>query len=189
MPLARGGVIVRAMPSRRRVVTLLLASSLWACSSVQRPDGGKGLLPAGSQAPDVSGEDQRGQTIRLRDLRGKPVVVYFYPKDGTPGCTKEACAFRDVWSRYDEAGVAVLGVSADDRASHAEFAAEHKLTFPLVADPDGVWTGAFGVSSTLGMASRVTFLIDRDGAVAKVYPDVDPGVHAIEVLADAEKLR
>ncbi|RYE87040.1 MAG: peroxiredoxin, partial [Myxococcales bacterium] len=111
-------------------------------------------------------------------------VVYFYPKDGTPGCTKEACAFRDVWGKYQAAGVRVLGVSEDDQASHKKFADEHRLPFSLVAD-DGSWARAFGVSTTLGMPSRVTFLIDAGGKVARVYPDVDPGVHAERVLGDA----
>jgi peroxiredoxin Q/BCP len=158
------------------------------CGAVARPDGGEGLLPVGSTVPDLSAVDQDGKQRRITAERGHPLIVFFYPKDGTPGCTKEACAFRDAWDKFKQAGVGVFGVSTDDASSHAEFAKEHKLTFPLLADPDGVWTKAFGVSTTLGMASRVSFLIDPSGKVAKVYPDVDPGVHADEVLKDAAAL-
>lgn len=165
------------------------ASALFACGAVQRPDGGSGLLPEGAMAPAVSGVDQNGATRSLAAERGHPVVVYFYPKDGTPGCTTEACAFRDAWATYREAGVQVFGVSSDDRESHAEFAKEHGLPFPLVADDSGAWATAFGVPSMLGLTKRVTFLVDARGRVAKVYPDVDPGVHAARVLEDAKKLR
>jgi peroxiredoxin Q/BCP len=177
-----------------RSIVLLGSAGLFAaaaplgCGAVSRPDGGEGHLPVGSAAPDLAAVDQDGKERRLTAERGHPVVVYFYPKDGTPGCTKEACAFRDAWDKYKQAGVQVFGVSTDDAKSHAEFAKEHKITFPLLADPDGVWTKAFGVSTTLGMASRVSFLIDASGKVAKVYPDVDPGVHADEVLKDAAAL-
>ncbi len=164
------------------------ASLALGCGATARPDGGKGPLPVGSPSPDVSGVDQTGAAVSLRALRGKPVVVYFYPKDATPGCTREACAFRDAWDRYQKAGVQVLGVSTDDAESHATFAAEHKLPFPLVADTDQAWVRGFGVPTTLGIASRVTFLLGRDGAVARVYDSVDPGVHADQVLADAAGL-
>lgn len=144
------------------------------------------LLPVGSAAPSaLSAFDQNGTLHRLADCKGSVTVVYFYPKDATPGCTKEACAFRDVWDRYRAAGIKLFGVSADTQDSKAKFAAEHRLTFPLLADPDHKWIDAFHVPTTLGMASRVTFLLDRNLNVAKVYPDVDPGVHAGIVLADA----
>ena len=115
-------------------------------------------------------------------------MVYFYPKDGTPGCTTEACAFRDVWQRFQDAGVRLFGISTDSTASHQSFTGEHQLPFPLIADPGETWGKAFGVSTTLGMYERVSFLIGPNGKIAKVYPDVDPGVHATEVLADATKL-
>lgn len=163
-------------------------ATLTGCAATARPDGGQGLLTVGAAAPDLSAKDQSGTTRKLSDERGHAVVVYFYPKDGTPGCTKEACAFRDAWDRFKAAGVQVLGVSTDSSESHAEFAKEQKLPFPLLADPDKAWVTAFGVSTRLGMASRVSFLIDASGKVAKVYPDVDPGVHADEVLKDAAAL-
>ena len=160
-----------------------------ACGAPQRPDGGRGLLPVGSPAPEVSAPDQDGRLHRLRDDRGQVVVVYFYPKDSTPGCTREACAFRDAWDRLSRGGVVVFGVSTDDQASHARFAREHRLPFPLLADTDRTWVTAFGVPVRLGMASRVSFLFDKEGRVAKVYPDVDPAVHASRILADAATLR
>jgi len=170
--------------------SLLVASalSLVACGASQRPDGGEGLLPVGSATPDLSATDQNGKAHKLVEERGHPVIVYFYPKDGTPGCTKEACAFRDTWNRFTDAGVQVFGVSADDQKSHEEFAKEQKLPFPILADPEKKWITAFGVSTRLGMASRVSFLVDKDGKVAKVYPDVDPAFHADAVLKDAAAL-
>ena len=163
--------------------------SVLGCGAAARPDGGRGLLPAGSPAPDVSGPDQDGRGHRLLDEHGRLVVVYFYPRDATPGCTREACAFRDAWDRFRQAGIVVFGVSTQDEASHARFAREHRLPFPLIADPGLRWVAAFGVPVRLGMAARVSFLIDRAGRVAKVYPDVDPGVHASQILADAGAMR
>lgn len=163
-----------------------LALAVVGCGATRRPDGGEGLLPIGSDAPALSAVDQNGKEHRLADEKGRPVVVYFYPKDGTPGCTAEACAFRDAWDKFTTANVQVFGVSTDDAKSHEEFAKEQKLPFPILADPDEKWLRAFGVPSRLGMASRVSFLIDAKGKVAKVYPNVDPGIHADEVLKDAE---
>jgi thioredoxin-dependent peroxiredoxin len=165
--------------------SVLLAASLFACGATRRPDGGEGMLAAGTDAPNLSAVDQNGKQHQLSAERGHPVIVYFYPKDGTPGCTKEACAFRDAWNKFKDANVQVFGVSEDDAKSHEEFSKEQKLPFPILADPNGEWLRAFGVPSRLGMASRVSFLIDKSGKIAKVYPDVDPGVHADEVLKDA----
>lgn len=170
---------------------MLLAPALAvapACGPTQRPDGGQGLLPEGSPVPDLSATDHRGQAISLRALEGKRVLVYFYPKDGTPGCTREACVLRDRWDRFEDAEVVVLGVSGDDAESHRQFAQEHALLFSLVADPELVWATAFGVGSLGGMTQRVSFLIGRDGKVAKVYEGVDPGVHGDDVLRDAATL-
>lgn len=161
-----------------------------ACVRAVRPDGGTGLLPVGAIAPDVTGTTNDGKAVHLSGVRGHAAVVYFYPKDETPGCTKEACAFRDAFTKYDALQVAIFGVSRDSEKSHAEFRTKHKLPFPLVADEEGDVARAYGVSSTLGMASRVTFLVGSDGRVLRVWPDVDPGVHADQVLAavhDAEK--
>jgi peroxiredoxin Q/BCP len=110
------------------------------------------------------------------------VVLYFYPRDATPGCTREACAFRDAWSRFEAANAVVVGVSTDDSESHAEFASEHELPFPLLADTDERIADAYGVAVRLGFAQRMTFLIDPQGRVRHVFESVDPGVHADEVL-------
>lgn len=167
--------------------TVAAALALGGCGASSRTDGG-GLLPAGQAAPDLAAPDQSGKTRRIAEERGHALVVFFYPKDGTPGCTKEACAFRDAWDRYQQAGVQVFGVSADDQKSHETFAREQKLPFPIVADPTHAWSSAFGVGTRLGMNARVTFLIDPSGLVAKVYPSVDPGLHADQVLKDAAAL-
>jgi thioredoxin-dependent peroxiredoxin len=145
-------------------------------------------LAVGAPAPALQAVAHDGTQIDLTSLQGKPTLVYFYPKDDTPGCTKEACAFRDVWTRYEAAGVRIVGVSSDSNESHREFAKEHQLPFPLIADEEHAWANAFGVDTTLGMTSRDSFLIGKDGKVAKVYRGVDPGVHADEVLADAKAL-
>lgn len=165
------------------VLGLALATG---CATTQRTDGGEGLLPAGSQAPQLSSVDQNGQEVRVPG--DGAALVFFYPRDGTPGCTREACAFRDAWQRYVDAGLRVIGVSADSADSHRKFAKEHGLSFPLVADENDTWSKAFGVGKIMGMDKRVSFLIAADGSIKKTYGDVDPGVHANEVLADAKKL-
>jgi peroxiredoxin Q/BCP len=147
-----------------------------------------GVIQVGSAAPDLAGTDQTGVTRRIADERGHPLIVYFYPKDGTPGCTKEACAFRDTWDRFRAAGVQIYGVSSDDQKSHEQFAKEQHLPFPIVADPSHAWSDAFHVKTRLGMDARVSFLIDGSGKVAKAYPNVDPALHADEVLKDAAAL-
>ncbi|MDX2021004.1 MAG: peroxiredoxin [Deltaproteobacteria bacterium] len=163
---------------------LLLCAA--GCGPVQRPDGGSGLLAVGSAAPGLVANDHLDRPVDLR--AAKISVVYFYPRDGTPGCTKEACAFRDVWQRYESAHVRVIGVSTNAAQEHREFAITHKLSFSLIADSQGVWSKAFGVPRLFGMTKRVSFLLDAHGSVAKVYSDVDPGVHANQVLRDVAAL-
>jgi thioredoxin-dependent peroxiredoxin len=158
--------------------------ALAACGSVQRPDGGKGMLPVGAATPNVKGVDQKGVVHQLADERGHWAVVYFYPHDATPGCTKEACAFRDVWAKYTARGVSVLGVSSQDQGSHESFAKDNAIPFPIIADTDHTWASGFGVSSGIFGYSRVSFLVKPDGTIAKRYDDVDPGVHATQVLSD-----
>jgi thioredoxin-dependent peroxiredoxin len=149
----------------------------------------KELLGVGAAAPDVSGKDATGATVRLSERRGRPAIVYFYPKNDTPGCTKEACAFRDTFDKFKQHGVTIFGVSRDDESSHAAFREKYSLPFPLVADPSGSVQSSYGVPTRFpGMASRVTFLVAADGRIAKVWPDVDPAVHADEVLAAIAKL-
>jgi peroxiredoxin Q/BCP len=164
---------------------VVAAVGLSACGPVKRPDGGTGLLPVGSPAPDVEGHDSTGKAIRLSEVRGHAAVVYFYPKDGTPGCTHEACAFRDAFQRYQARGIVIFGVSRDSDESHKDFLAHQSLPFPLVSDTDGSVDRAYGVPNVLEMSKRVTFLVGPDGRVSRVWPDVDPAVHAEEVLTAA----
>jgi len=149
---------------------------------------GSTLVQAHQPAPAFRAPDQDGRERTLEEFRGHTLVLYFYPRDGTPGCTTEACAFRDAWDRLEEAGLTVVGVSVDSVESHRQFADEHELQFPLLADTDQRIREAYGVPSRLGMASRVTFLIDGSGYVRRVFPDVDPAVHVDEVLAAAREL-
>ncbi|MDP9151637.1 MAG: peroxiredoxin [Myxococcota bacterium] len=154
-----------------------------------RPDGGKGPIPVGAFAPEVAGYDAQAREVRLSAQRGHPTIVYFYPKDGTPGCTKEACAFRDVWARFETAHVTVIGVSSDSAEKHAEFLREKRLPFALASDPAGTVAASYGVATGFWGYDRVTFLVAGDGRVARYWADVDPGVHATEVLAVAETLK
>lgn len=173
----------------RAALVVSVGASTFACGgAVHRPDGGEGLLATGAAAPDFSAIDATGHAVRMSAARGTPIVVYFYPKDETPGCTKEACAFRDAWDRLGAAKVTVFGVSRDSSESHALFREKYQLPFPLAADAEGAIAQSYGVKSTLGMSDRVTFLVGPDGRIAKVYPDVDPGVHVTELLADVGKL-
>lgn len=141
-----------------------------------------GLLPVGSRAPDFNAMGADGRNVSLASVRG-PRVVYFYPKDETPGCTKEACAFRDAWEKYQHAGATIFGVSGDSEESHRAFREQHSLPFPLASDESGEIRKAYGVPSRLGMAARVTFVVDRKGTIRRVFEKVDPAVHADEVLA------
>jgi peroxiredoxin Q/BCP len=174
--------VLRAVKWRFAACVAAAAVGIAACAST-RPDGGKGLLPVGAVAPDFEARDPGGTPVRLSGAAGSPRVVYFYPKDETPGCTKEACAFRDAFDHYREKGVVIFGVSRDSAESHREFQTHHSLPFALAADESGSVQTAYGVPSRLGHSARVTFLVGRDGRVARVFPDVDPGVHAAEVLA------
>ena len=148
-------------------------------------------LPVGAPAPEFELSDQTGQLHSLEDYRDQWVVLYFYPKDDTPGCTTEACEFRDNIFAFREINAQILGVSFDDVDSHREFAEQHSLPFPLLADTDGKAAAAYGVRTRmLGMtvAKRQTFLIDPAGKVAKHYVSVQPATHAAEVLADLKTL-
>lgn len=150
--------------------------------------GGSQTAETHRRAPAFEAPDQDGELRRLADFEGQVVVLYFYPRDATPGCTQEACAFRDTWDRFTAAGATVLGVSTDDVDAHRAFAAEHELPFPLLADPDGSIAAAYGVPVRMGYAKRMTFLIDGSGIVRRVFEEVDPAVHADEVLAAIAEL-
>jgi peroxiredoxin Q/BCP len=143
------------------------------------------LLATGAAAPEVQGTDAAGNVKKLSAQRGHFAVVYFYPKDETLGCTKEACAFRDAFDKFVRAGVTIFAVSRDDEASHRAFRQHQHLPFPMVADTSGALQRAYGVPPArpdAPMAARVTFLVGPDGKVARVWPKVDPVVNASEVL-------
>ncbi len=153
--------------------------------------GASDEVVVGQPAPEFELSDQDGQLHSLEDYRDRWVVLYFYPKDETPGCTTEACEFRDNIFAYRKMNVQILGVSLDDVESHKKFAENHGLPFPLLADREGTAAEAYGVKTkSAGMthAKRQTFIIDPDGNLAKHYEKVKPATHAEEVLADLELL-
>ena len=142
----------------------------------------------GQRLPDVQFVTEAGETLPATELTGAKTVLYFYPKDDTPGCTKEACAFRDRMGDYERAGIKVYGVSLDSPESHREFREKHNLNFPLLTDEEGRAAEALGVLGERGYANRVTFLLAPDGEISKVYPEVSPETHADEILKDAASL-
>ncbi|NTW48384.1 MAG: thioredoxin-dependent thiol peroxidase [Chlorobiales bacterium] len=152
------------------------------------------LLKTGAKAPDFNSLDQDGKSVGLSHFKGKKVVLYFYPKDDTPGCTKEACAFRDGFPDFEKLGVVVLGVSIDDEKKHKKFAEKYSLPFRLVADTEkkivqdyGVW----GMKKFMGReymgTNRVTYLIDENSVIEAVFPKVKPETHAAELLGLLKK--
>ncbi|MGD9387384.1 MAG: peroxiredoxin [Gammaproteobacteria bacterium] len=145
----------------------------------------------GTPAPAFELLDQDGNTHQLADYRGKWLVLYFYPKDDTPGCTTQACEFRDNIFAYRRLGAEIVGISVDDVASHQAFAEKHSLPFPLLADDGGEVAREYGVLRNFGvmkLASRQTFLVSPDGMVARHYEKVDVDTHSAEVIADLEVL-
>jgi thioredoxin-dependent peroxiredoxin len=166
---------------------VILVAVLLGCGGAQPAPQTPHAPPAvGTQVPPLSRVDQRGQVVALR--AGTPTLLYFFPKAGTPGCTKEACAIRDAWDDYQLSKLRVIGVSIDTDAEHRAFAKEHALPFSLVSDPSHAWSEAFGVGTFNGLDDRVSFLIDANDRIVKSYENVDPGVHAQEVLRDAKAL-
>ena len=143
------------------------------------------MLKAGDRAPDVTLEDNDGTPISIASFRGRPLVLYFYPKDDTPGCTAEACAFRDAYEAFTDAGAVVVGVSADDGASHERFVAKHRLPFRLLSDRNRAAQIAFGVPKTLGiLPGRATFVIDAAGIIRHTFSSQFlPDRHVRESLA------
>lgn len=139
-------------------------------------------LAVGTDAPAFTVKDTNGNTVSLSNFAGKTVVLYFYPKDDTPGCTKQACSFRDSMSDYQNKDVVVLGVSADDEASHQQFTQKYNLNFPLLADTDKSLIQAYDVDGG-GYAKRVTYVIDGNGKVIHVDSSINTSSHASDVLA------
>ncbi len=154
--------------------------------------GGAAAAPvAGDAAPFFELRDQNGEAHRLRDYAGRWLVLYFYPKDDTPGCTAEACEFRDDVHQFRKMDVALLGVSLDDTDSHREFAEKYHLPFPLLSDRGGEVAAAYGSLFSLGplkFAKRHSFIIDPKGVLARVYRDVSPKSHSDRIIADLKAL-
>jgi thioredoxin-dependent peroxiredoxin len=148
------------------------------------------LLKEGDVAPPFTTQMVTGDNVApvsLSDFHGKKVVLYFYPKDETSGCTKEACAFRDGYSKYTNAGLVVLGCSVDSADEHKKFISKNSLPFPLLVDPDKKIAKAYGAANgipILGLDRRITYIIDENGKILKVYPSVDPSSHATQILGD-----
>ncbi|HSE25976.1 MAG TPA: thioredoxin-dependent thiol peroxidase [Pyrinomonadaceae bacterium] len=147
------------------------------------------MVKEGTTAPAFKTKDDNGEDVSLKDFKGQKVVLYFYPKDDTPGCTKEACSFRDAYSKFKKHGIKLLGVSPDSEASHQKFITKYKLPFTLLADRDhaiaeayGVWGEKKFMGRTYMGVLRTTFLIDEKGKIKKVFEKVKPEDHATEVL-------
>lgn len=169
------------------MLALIVLASLWVARAARA-----GELPeVGKAAPDFHLVDQNGKVHALQDFQGQYLVLYFYPKDDTPGCTQEACAFRDDLNLLTEMGAAVVGISVDDSASHAEFAKKYHLPFPLLADADGKVAASYGALMNLGLmklARRFTFLIDPQGKISKVYLSVETSRHSKDIITDLKNL-
>lgn len=140
------------------------------------------MLKVGDIAPDDEIENHEGKKTRISDFRGKTVVLYFYPRDNTPGCTTEACNFRDELDEIRNLGAEVIGVSTDSVQSHRGFMKEHGLNFALLADKNRGFSKAYGALNLTGTASRITYIIGRDGKITHVFPKVSPATHSKEII-------
>jgi thioredoxin-dependent peroxiredoxin len=177
----------------RSLIYVLVATAFLGCSKGSATTttttvtaAPSGEIAVGKPPPQVKAKAHDGTEIDLAALKGKQVVLYFYPKDETPGCTREACAFRDAWSDLAKANVVLVGISTDSLESHKQFAEHHKLPFHLISDADGAIAKAYGVPNTAGFVGRQTFVIGADGNVKKIYRKVDVSAHAAEILADVK---
>ncbi len=175
---------------RNALLVLLIMLVGWVFAPVMAQSSASNLPQVGQAAPNFKLEDQNGKWHTPADHHGRWLVLYFYPKDFTPGCTTEVCTFRDDVAKLRQAGADVVGVSLDDVKSHAEFAAKYKVPFPLLSDADSSTAQAYGVlTSRAGMHYAKRFLIDPNGKIAKVYQDVDPEKNSAQVLADLATLK
>lgn len=176
----------------KQIFTLIFAALAALGAAAFSPAGwASGAPSVGGPAPEFELADQGGQLHSLEDYRQQWVILYFYPKDDTPGCTTEACEFRDNIFAFRELNAQVLGVSLDDIESHSNFAEKNSLPFPLLADTDGAAAAAYGVKTRMSgmtVAKRETFVIDPKGNIAKHYDDVKPSMHAAELIADLQSL-
>jgi len=154
------------------------------------------MLKIGRVAPAFKLQDQDNKTQTLKDHKGKWVLIYFYPKDDTPGCTKEACAITDVYKEFKKLGVTVFGVSKDTSKSHTQFAEKYNLPFTLLSDPTMEMMGKYGSAvlkqmygKTVRGTNRISYIVNPEGKIAQVYPEVDPATHALQLLIDIKKLK
>lgn len=178
-------MILSAVPQKLLATLVLFAALTLGCQA------SADQVAVGDPAPEFELPDQDGQLHSLEDYRDRWVVLYFYPKDETPGCTTQACEFRDNIFAFREMDAQILGVSLDDVESHKNFAENYSLPFPLLADTQGTAADAYGVKTRFAgmtVAKRQTFIIDPQGVVAKHYVDVSPSTHSLEVLADLKAL-
>lgn len=147
-------------------------------------------LKISDSAPDFTLQDSEGNSYTLSSYKGvSPVVIYFYPKAGTPGCTKQACGIRDNWSKFSDNGIVVLGISVDSKADIKEFIQENNLNFPLLSDENKEVSKTYGVLNNLGLANRITFVVDKEGKIAEIIREVDVQKHAEQVFDIAMKLK
>ena len=146
------------------------------------------MLPIGSEAPNFKLNDHEGNPHRLSDYDGSWILLYFYPKDDTPGCTKEACMLRDSAMEYEKHNIMVVGVSADSEMSHQKFISRYNLPFTLFSDPDKKVIDLYGAKNEIGGTKRISYLIGPEGVIEKAYADVKPEIHAEEVLRDVKNL-
>lgn len=157
---------------------------------IQSCGGNADNLSVGNSAPGFTLEDSEGNTYSLLNYKGKnPVIIYFYPKANTPGCTKQACGIRDSFSKFKENDLVIFGISVDSKASIKEFINDYNLNFPLLSDEEKEVSKAYGVLNTIGLDSRITFIIDKQGKIANILKDVDVETHADEVFNLAVKLK
>jgi peroxiredoxin Q/BCP len=173
------------------VIVAVMAAGMALRPRVARAE----MLREGELAPPIKTQMVVGTQVApfsLDDYRGKRVILYFYPKDDTPGCTKEACAFRDGFAKFQQAGLTVLGCSVDTSDAHRAFIKKYNLPFPLLLDPDKKIATTYGAANgipILGLDRRVTYVIGEDGHIIKVYPNVDPSSHATQILADLDAMK
>lgn len=172
-----------------RIVTMLMAMALFFSSHTAHAEA-SGPLKVGQPAPDFKLPDQNRKIHTLADFRGKWLALYFYVKDDTPGCTEQACKFRDDIHELSDLGAQVVGVSVDDTASHANFAKKYSLPFPLLADSKGETASRYGSLREGGaLAKRNTFLIDPQGRIAKIYLSASTSQNSADVIADLKRLK
>jgi len=174
----------------KRSSFIFITIFLTAFCVLQSCGGNADNLSLGSAAPGFTLQDSDGNSFSLSEYKGKnPVVIYFYPKAGTPGCTKQACGIRDSFNKFNENNIIVFGISVDTKESIKDFINENNLNFPLLSDESKEISKAYGVLNSIGLDSRITFIVDKQGNIANILRDVDVETHADDVFSIAVKLK